>query len=199
MKAYEAIKLGEHRGSPRLWLQGMKAKIAGFLPGMRFSIRKDTAKHALILELNQFGDRIVSRKVQGDKVIPIIDINSSEALSVFEGFNSLRITIDDAGITLQPMAVELAKKERIARLKAKLDAGEPIAIGSIAHGGGVLTHALHTGMSDGGLKARLAFANEIRPELLEHAYEHNDAWDLKTIPLTAPMQDLGSPRFQCNK
>ena len=107
MKAYEAIKLGEHRGSPRLWLQGMKAKIAGFLPGMRFSIRKDPAKHTLVLELNQFGDRIVSRKVQGDKVIPIIDINSSEALSVFEGFNSLRITIDNAGITLQPARVKV--------------------------------------------------------------------------------------------
>ena len=190
MKAYEAIKLGEHRGSPRLWLQGMKAEIAGFLPGMRFNIRKDPAKHTLVLELNQFGDRIVSRKVQGEKVIPIIDINSSEALSVFEGFNSLRITIDDTVITLQPMAVEIAKKERIARLKAKLEAGEPIAVGSIAHGGGVLSHAIHTGLHDGGLKARLAFANEIRPELLEHAYAHNDAWDAKTIPLTAPMQEL---------
>lgn len=190
MKAYEAIKLGEHRGSPRLWLQGMKAEIAGFLPGMRFNIRKDPAKHTLVLELNQFGDRIVSRKVQGEKVIPIIDINSSEALSVFEGFNSLRITIDDTVIKLQPMAVEIAKKERIARLKAKLEAGEPIAVGSIAHGGGVLSHAIHTGLQDGGLKARLAFANEIRPELLEHAYAHNNAWDAKTIPLIAPMQEL---------
>lgn len=190
MKAYEAIKLGEHRGSPRLWLQGMKAEIAGFLPGMRFNIRKDPANHTLVLELNQFGDRIVSRKVQGEKVIPIIDINSSEALSVFEGFNSLRITIDDTVITLRPMAVEIAKKERIARLKAKLEAGEPIAVGSIAHGGGVLSHAIHTGLHDGGLKARLAFVNEIRPELLEHAYAHNDAWDAKTNPLSAPMQEL---------
>lgn len=190
MKAYEAIKLYEHRGSPRLWLQGMKAKIAGFLPGMRFSVRKEPAKHALVIELNEHGDRIVSRKVQGDKVIPLIDINSSEVLSMFQGFNTLRITIDDAGITLQPMAVEIAKKERIARVKAKLEAGDPITIGSLAHGGGVLTHALHTGMQDEGLCTRLAFANEIRPELLEHAYEHNDAWDVNTIPLTAPMQEL---------
>ncbi|MBV7541933.1 DNA cytosine methyltransferase [Acidovorax sp. sic0104] len=190
MKAYEAVKLGEHRGSPRLWLQGMKAKIAGFLPGMRFNVRKDPEKFMLVLELSEHGDRVVSRKLQGEKVIPIIDINSHETLSMFEGFDSLRITIEEGGITLQPMAVEIAKKERLARLKAKLQAGEPLSVGSLAHGGGVLSHALHRGLADGGVAARLAFANDIRADLLEHAHEHNSAWDAGTMPLAAPMQAL---------
>ena len=50
MKAYESIKIGQNRGSPRLWLEGMKASMAGFLPGKRFSIRKDEQRNMLVLE-----------------------------------------------------------------------------------------------------------------------------------------------------
>lgn len=33
----------------------------------------------------------------------------------------------------------------------------------------MLSHAVHTGLQNVGVKTRLAFANEIRDELLEHA------------------------------
>ena len=67
MKAYESIKIGQNRGSPRLWLEGMKASMAGFLPGKRFSIRKDEQRNMLVLELSEQGSRLVSRKVKGDQ------------------------------------------------------------------------------------------------------------------------------------
>ena len=47
MKAYESAKIGENRGRPRLWLEGFKASLAGFLPGIRFSIRKDEKRTML--------------------------------------------------------------------------------------------------------------------------------------------------------
>lgn len=97
-----------------------------------------------------------------------------------------------------PMAVEIAKKERMARLKSKLEKGEPLTVGSLSHGGGVLSHAIHTGMADAGLKTRLSFANEIRPELLEQAHDFNDAWDSNTIPLAAPMQELAFDAWAMN-
>ena len=50
MKAYESAKIGENRGRPRLWLEGFKASLAGFLPGIRFSIRKDEKRTMLTLE-----------------------------------------------------------------------------------------------------------------------------------------------------
>lgn len=190
MKAYESTKIGENKGRPRLWLEGFKALAAGFLPGTRFNVRKDEARTMLILEHNKFGERIVSRKLKGEKEIPIIDINSSEVLSIFEGFNSVRVIVQGSRIVILPMAVEIAKRERLERLTDRLSRGEPLSVGSVAHGGGVLTHALHTGLNDGGVATKLAFANEIRPELLEHAKEHNDAWDSQTIPVAAPMQDV---------
>lgn len=190
MKAFETTKIGENKGRPRLWLEGFKAIAAGFLPGVRFNVRKDEARTMLVLEQNEHGDRIVSRKLKGEKEIPIIDINSAEVLSIFEGFNAVRIIAQGTRIVILPMAVEIAKRERLERLTAKLANGEPLAVGSVAHGGGVLTHALHTGLKEGGVATTLAFANEIRPELLEHAKEHNDAWSANTIPLGAPLQEV---------
>lgn len=199
MKAYEATSIGENRGRPRLWLQGMKAAIAGFLPRMRFTIRKDPERHMLILELDQAGTRVVSRKVINDREIPIIDINSSEHLSMFEGFKAVRVIVQTNRIIILPLASELAKKERLERLRKKLDSGEPLSIGSLAHGGGILSHALHTGLKEAGIPTRLAFANEIRPELLEHCREHNDIWDQDTLPVSAPMQEFAFDSWASNR
>ena len=190
MKAYETTKIGENKGRPRLWLEGFKALAAGFLPGVRFTIRKDETRPMLFLEHSEHGERIVSRKLKGEKEIPVIDINSTQVLSVFEGFNAVRVIVQRTRIVILPVAVEIAKRERLERLKAKLESGEPLSVGSVAHGGGLLTHALHTGLKEGGVATKLAFVNEIRPELLEHAKEHNDAWGADTIPLAAPLQEV---------
>lgn len=93
MKAYETTKIGQNRGRPRLWLEGRKAKAAGFLPGKRFNIRKDDERTMLVLELSECGSRIVSRKLKGDQEIPVIDINSMEVMSMFEGFDAVRVIV----------------------------------------------------------------------------------------------------------
>lgn len=190
MKAFESVKIGEHRGSPRIWLDGMKAALAGFIPGKRFNIRKDEERRMLTLEHAPFGSRIVSRKMRGDKEIPVIDINSAEVLAIFEGMEQVRIIVQEMRIVIMPTTVELAMVERIARLRGKLERGETLLVGSVSHGGGVLSHALHAGLSAASVESSLAFANEIRPELLEHAREHNDSWNEQTVPLAAPMQEL---------
>ena len=192
MKSYETTKIGLHRGRPRLWLQGRQASCAGFLPGKRFCVRKDEERNMLILELASDGTNKVSRKLNkdGEVELPVIDINSAEVLSVFDGFGSLRIISQKMRIIILPSAVELAKKERLARLRAKVASGDPITVGSISQGGGVLSHALHKGLKASGLRPKLAFANDIRPELLAQAAAHNDAWDEETISLAAPMQEL---------
>jgi DNA (cytosine-5)-methyltransferase 1 len=190
MKAYESAKIGENRGRPRLWLEGFKASLAGFLPGIRFSIRKDEKRTMLTLEQDVHGDRIVSRKLKGDKEVPVIDINSSEVLSIFEGYEAVRVIVQENRIRILPLAVEIAKRERLQRLKSKLANGEALSCGSVSHGGGVLDHALHKGLEEAGIKTQLAFANEIRPELLEHTRAQNDIWSADTVSLAAPLQEL---------
>lgn len=190
MKAYESVKVGEHRGRPRIWMEGMKASLAGFLPGKRFNIRKDIERKMLVLEQAEQGSRLVSHKMKSEKEIPVIDINSMELLSVFDGFSSVRIIVQWNRIVIMPTTVELFKKERLERLQGKLESGEPLLVGSLSHGGGVLSHAVHHGLAEAGIPSKLAFANDIRPELLEHAREHNDAWAPDTVSLSAPMQEL---------
>lgn len=198
MKSYEVTKIGQHRGRPRLWLEGLKALMGGFLPGKRFEAKKDQKKQMLVLELSDTGCRIVSRKLKGEKEIPVIDINSMELLSVFEGIEAVRVVVQQGRIFVLPLSSEIAARERLGRLKAKLENGDPIQIGSLSHGGGVLTHAVHAGLKDAGIESKLAFANEIRPELLEQASEHNDAWAGDTIPLAAPMQELAFDAWAMN-
>lgn len=190
MKAYETTKIGTNRGCPRLWLQGRKPRTAGFLPGQRFNARKDEERGMLVLELSDIGTRVVSRKVKGDTEVPIIDINSMEVLSVLSGHETVRVIVQERRIIIMPLASSIAKTERLTRLQHKLQSGESLAVGSLSHGGGVLSHALHAGLQDAGVATHLAFANDIRPELLEQAGEHNSAWSESTIALAAPMQEL---------
>lgn len=199
MKSYEVTKIGQHRGKPRLWLEGSKAQLGGFMPGKRFEAKKDLDKQMLILELSDSGCRIVSRKLKGERELPVIDINNGELLSVFDGIEAVRVVVQDGKIFILPLATEIAIKERLGRLKGKLDSGAPIFVGSLSHGGGVLSHAIHAGLKESGVKVKLAFANEIRAELLEQASEMNDAWDGETLPLAAPMQELAFDTWAMNQ
>jgi DNA (cytosine-5)-methyltransferase 1 len=188
MQGYYVKKVGEHRGSPRVWLEGSQTERAGFAPGQRYDI--EVQGQMVVLQANKDGSRVVSGKVVGERNNPIIDINSKSLLAIFDGMAAIRIVVKKDQIYLLPLASELKKRERFVRLRTKLESGEPLAIGSLSHGGGILSHAIHAGLAQAGVGSRLAFANEIRGELLEHANAHNDAWSENTQVLAAPMQEL---------
>lgn len=190
MQTYAIAKIGLSRGRPRVWMQGNRPARAGFIPGVRYNVTADRANRTLILEVVPNGVRMVSRKAQGDRVIPVIDLNSAELLSLFEGMNTVRLIMDAGRILILPSASDLAKAERTERLHTKISQGQPLAVGSLSHGGGVLSHALHAGLADGGIASRLVFANDIRDDLLDQADAHNNAWDSRTMVLSAPMQEL---------
>jgi DNA (cytosine-5)-methyltransferase 1 len=188
MQGYYIKKVGEHRGAPRVWLEGSQAERAGFLPGQRYDI--EVQGQTVVLQANKDGSRVVSGKVIGERNNPVIDINSKALLAIFDGMAAIRVVVKKNEIYLLPLASEIKKRERFTRLREKLENGDPLAIGSLSHGGGVLTHAIHAGLGQAGIKSRLAFANEIRGELLEHASIHNEAWAEKTQVLSTPMQEL---------
>lgn len=63
-------------------------------------------------------------------------------------------------------------------------------IGSMAHGGGVLDHAIHTGLAAAGIKSKLAFANELEPEYLESSLSNNPVWSADSMAIQGPMQEV---------
>ena len=188
MQGYYIKKLGEHRGAPRVWLEGSQAARAGFATGQRYDI--EVQDKMVVLQANTDGSRVVSGKVMGERNNPVIDINSKALLAIFDGMAAIRVVVKQDQIFLMPLASEVKKRERFVRLREKLENGDPLAIGSLSHGGGILTHAIHSGLEQSGVGSTLAFANEIRGELLEHAAIHNDAWSENTQILAAPMQEL---------
>jgi len=185
MQAYVVKKIGENRGIPRLWLEGQRPVRAGFTPGARYRIVHED--HSLVLKVSESGPRTVTPRGDGKVVI---DLNSREALAPVVEYKVVRIIFRKNSIHVLPLASEVRRREREDRLRKKILSGEPISIGSFAHGGGVLTHAVHAGLSDAGVASNLAFANEIDEDLLEHASRANDAWSADTKFLAAPMQEV---------
>jgi DNA (cytosine-5)-methyltransferase 1 len=79
---YVVKKVGRNRGTPRLFLDGQQAVRAGFSPGDRYEVVINEDR--VVVEARHDGSRAVSRRVKGDKVLPVIDVESKQLLDLFE-------------------------------------------------------------------------------------------------------------------
>jgi len=185
------LKLGEKRGNRRLWIEGGRLEKAGFEPGVRYRITHDIESNTLTILIDEQGERKVSRRKRGDRPIPIIDINNSTLNALFnQSVERVCALITEQTIIIAIHPDDEAAAERYARLVAKLNNREPLAIGSVSHGAGIMDHALHTGMEKGGVPARLAYAIEIEHKYLEASLANNEIWDERSIPVHAPMEEV---------
>lgn len=189
MNGYFIKKIGENRGKPRIWLQNLEVSSAGLSVGDRYDIRFKGG--VVSLQANPDGSRVVSHKPDrnGDPTIPVIDINSKELLALFDGMESIRLVQRKGEIFLLPLATEVKKKERLNRLKYKVENNIPLKMLSLSHGIGLLSTATRDGLAQAGLRSEKGLTNEIRGNLLEHASEVGD-WGPNVVPVGAPMQDL---------
>ena len=90
-REFHVIKVGQHRGNRRIWIEGTKLAATGFQPGARYKLVQDPLQHRILLVLDDEGPRKVSRKSKGDKELPVIDINANDVLAVFEGAESAQL------------------------------------------------------------------------------------------------------------
>lgn len=188
--------IGTKRGAPRLFLDGMQAVRAGFLPGDPFEVAIDEGKRVVVTR-SADGSRHVSKRVRDGREQPVIDINSKTLLQLFEGMDRVRVVVAEDRIFLLPLASELKKRERRERLKSKLETGESLAIGSLSHGGGVLSSAIRQGLADGGISTHVALVNEIREDLVLHVLQRELGQQQGAVSgyeqvraLAAPMQEV---------
>lgn len=181
-------KVGLNRGSKRVWLEGQMLNKSGFEPRTRY--RVTTTGGAVVLQKDAKGFRMVSARKRNERDIPIIDLNSNELLALFDGMTEVCVTFEADAIRIEPLASHKREKARRDRLISRVETGLPIQIGSLAHGGGVMDSATHAGLADAGVECELAFANEIRADLIEQSMTSNDIWTRKTMALNLPMQEL---------
>lgn len=182
-----AIK--EHRGSPRVWLEGSAPRNSGFLPGLKFVVVPHG--NGVLLKLDENGDRTVSKKDRPSGVShSVLDINSSTDLAALKGLETARAVFGEGQVLVTPLASEIRRQRRLGRLRARLSSGVALETAGIAAGGGVLSHAMHAGLQDAGVPSTLSVHNEIREDLTEQAVAHNDAFAKGTRILTMPLQEL---------
>ena len=106
MQNIKTLSIGENKGAPRVWLEGRFPALAGFEPGSRFRLEVIRERDCVALRLDADGERRVSSKTRGERTIPVIDLNSKEALGLFEGLASVRAIADGNVIYLLPLASE---------------------------------------------------------------------------------------------
>jgi len=186
--------IGQKRGAPRFFLDGMQAVRAGFAPGDAFEVVIGDGKHVVITR-SADGSRQVSKRVRDGREMPVIDINGKEVLKLFEGMDRVRVVVAEDRVYLLPLASEIKKKERKHRLRTKLEQGMSLAVGSLSHGGGVLSSAIREGLAAGGIETHVALVNEIREDLVQHVLRRDaelgaEAEYAHARTLAVPMQEV---------
>lgn len=187
-------KLGERKGQKRLWLEGRRLARAGIAPGQHFELshveQTGKAGKGLVMRFVDTGERRVSRRKRGGEELPVIDVSGAELTRTFGAAERVRVVIRPGSIEITVHHHDRATAERAGRLIERLQAREPLRMGSLAHGGGILDHALHRGLEAAGVPVELAFANESDGDYLEASLANNPVWNPDSIAIEAPMQDV---------
>lgn len=191
MQSVHTVSVRPHRGAPRVWLQGIAAERAGFLPGMKFTLEPVAGSRQLLIRLSPLGDRTVSRKTYGSgREVPVLDINSGEDLALLQGCEVVRVLITPGSMMLSPLASEQRRHRRLVRGLQRVRRQEPLRVASVCAGAGVLSHALHAGLADAQTPCELVLHNELRADLCDQAQAHNELVGSHTQVLQMPLQEL---------
>lgn len=188
MHSYQVQKVGQNSKGARVWLRGDHCAKSGFHPGVAYTV--DVQPRRAVVRAKPDGERSVVRGEKDGKVYPIIDLNNHQLKKAFDGFEYVKVVMGENEIEIVPLDSDLREQERRVRLETKLCNGEPLTVGSTSHGFGGLSLAVHKGFEQAGIKTDLAFANDIRADVLDQAQSVNPAWTPRTTYLNAPMQEL---------
>ena len=188
MKTVVYSRIGEHRGSIRIWLEGQKLALAGVAPGKRFDLVEEGRSIRMVFSLD--GAHTVSRKCRNGREHPVIDIRGKRLEKLFRADDRIRVVVSDDRIEVTLHHLQRAELEREERARTRVATGQPLLVGSLAHGGGVLDHAIHRGLAQVGLRSELAFANEIDPEYLDTSLRNNPVWAAKSVAIEGPMEEV---------
>jgi DNA (cytosine-5)-methyltransferase 1 len=177
-------------GCPRVWIEGARLDRAGFQPSARYCLEVDEGTQSILLKLDPQGERVVSRRAKGEAFSPVVEIASVKALSMFDGLDQLAIRFESGFIRISPAASDRRKLERSIRLRSRLSKGDPLRVGSVSTGLGVLALAMHEGLQNAGLDSTLAFSVEIDQGYQDHSQATNPVWAPDTVAISAPMQEV---------
>ncbi len=169
-------KLGEHRGQPRLWMEGIRLEACGFEPGTRFRVDLDLVKRQVRLKIDPDGDRTVSSRKQrnSDARTPIVDITGGTLSDVLGEGARVRALLSAGEIVFDLHPTELAVEAREKRTRDHLAQGF-LTESALCAGAGVSTLALQRGLEAAGLETRVDWIVDREGRYLDLAVANNPA------------------------
>lgn len=198
MHGSSILKVAEHKGSPRVWIEGINAQKSGFLPATPY--RTEKRRDSVILRvinldaveqsLSDTKPLHVSKKKQRGRELPVLDLNSHKILSPVAGAEVVKVVFHDGYIVISRIASQQRAIERLKRLKEKLVNKQALAMGGVAAGAGILSDVAHKGLAAAGIETTLRMHNEVRQDLTEIAAQNNPSVSHETLLLNMPLQEL---------
>jgi DNA (cytosine-5)-methyltransferase 1 len=186
-------KIGTNKDRPRLWIEGVKLKAAGFARGARYSISFKDGQ--MVLALDDAGTRKVSGKTRHDREIPILDIALRELEGHFDPGSRVRVVFTEGEIRVSLHHETVAQVDREARFQSAMKAGT-LTEASMFTGGGISTHAIHRAIEDYGHKSKLAWVVDAELKYLQSGYANNYAIDDNTTALIGRAEEIETGFFQ---
>ncbi len=133
MKLIAFHKLGENRGSPRVWLESQRLTTLGFAVGSSFLI--EARNRSVCLRINELGTHRVAKRRAAGGVRPIIDVANRTLLASLAPWREIRIEAT-AGL------IEITSSARAFAIRRQLLARPPFRTLEVFAGGGTLSAAI---------------------------------------------------------
>jgi DNA (cytosine-5)-methyltransferase 1 len=133
MKLLAFHKLGENRGTPRVWLESRRLETLGFAAGSSFVVRP--TQHGIRLQTRTNGTHLVAKRRAAGGLRPIIDIANRTLLAPLATWDEVKIAATTGVIDVTPSVRAFA----IAKQRA---ACAPWRTLEVFSGGGTLSAAI---------------------------------------------------------
>ncbi len=177
-------------GHRRIWIEGRRVSDSGFAPGGRYAVRYDVAARFVELTVTDAIGKKVHRKTKNGGDWPIIDLFNGTLDSVIGDCSRLRVEFHPGRIRITTAPLRAAAARRAEQLTRTLAANQPLRMGSLFHGLGVLDYAVHSGIEDGGIATELRFAVEREVQYLDASLAANPVWTANALALLGDIQDI---------
>lgn len=162
MKILINTKIGENRGSSRIWLEQAAIGILG-KPGERLSL--SLIDNALVLRVAEKGQVLLSKRTGRNSAIEkllvevrdkhLVDAVGKTIKDIFPHSKDLRIIVKLGVMIVKPGLISLKRLFSVNNIIKKLKNNERLSITTMYAGGGIFDKALHQSFSKAGIESKV--------------------------------------------
>lgn len=184
----------ENRNKPRLWIEGARLAREGLEPGMAL-IMKEVSGRLLLSPAPEGaeGDNVVriSKRTRRGKVYPLLELRTPKLVELFGLAKRVVVKLVKGKLSISRHHQDEKIQSRNEEIIERLEAGQPLRVASLYHGGGVLDSAVHEGLDMSGVSNYCKLMSEIESAYAESSLTNNPhLFREDSIILNAPIEQL---------